>query len=448
MLSTKKKVETINVAAKEIISHVIDVCDKEAATGELRVSLKRKRDRVADYTGISCRTVSKIRKECRKAGNSKLPTPGTRRALRMSKIAQLDYLSVHIIRNIISDFYLFKEGKFNSSVLLQAVKEKVDFPGGLHVLRKLLDDMGFRWKKCRRRRSRILVERPYITLWRFRYLKSMKKAQEENRNIIYISESWVDKSLIFKKCWYNADSITSEETINYSNRLIIFHACKETGFIENVQLILKANEISGDYNGHMNYETYEKWLTEKFLPNIPQNSVIVLDNSPYNSIERNKIPSKYASKTAMISWLEKNGVLVSPNMYKSELFNLINKYKSNKKVYVVDEMLKAEGHTILRLPPYMCVLNPAEFAWEKVESKVRQKSLKEECPFDIKMTVIEAINSVTAKDWEWFYKEVIKMENDYSNIDEALEPEMDKFICNLINSESSNSDSDSDSELA
>lgn len=447
MFSKKKKVKTINIAAKEIVNNVIDACDKEAITGQLRFSLNRRRERVSDYAGISSSTVTRIKKECLMAGDSKLRTPGIHRTCRLSKIAQLDYLSVHIIRNIISDFYLFKEGEVNSSILLETIKEKIDFPGSLHTLRRLLEDMGFRWKKCRRRRYQLLIEQPHLTMWRFRYLKSVRKAREENKNIIYVSESWVDNTLTFKKSWYNSDSASTLENIERSNSLIIFHACKETGFVENVQLIFKPDCLRA-YNGNINDETYEKWLTNKLLPNIPQNSVIILDSSPYNSLEQNKIPSKYATKAAMISWLEKNGVLISPDMYRGELFNLITKYKKNEKVYIVDEMLKAEGHTILRLPPYMCILNPAELAWEKVESKVRQKSLTVNSPLNLNTTVSEAMGSITAEDWERFFSEVIKIESDYSSTDEAMEAEMDKFICTLINSESSDTTSNSDSELA
>ena len=31
--------------------------------------------------------------------------------------------------------------------------------------------------------------------------------------------------------------------------------------------------------------------------------------------------------------------------------------------YVIDEMAKEHGHTVLRLPPYHCILNPIEKRW-------------------------------------------------------------------------------------
>ena len=113
----------------------------------------------------------------------------------------------------------------------------------------------------------------------------------------------------------------------------------------------------------------------------------------------------------------------------------------------IRDRLKAEGHTVLRLPPFVVDLNPLEFAWEKVESKIRQKNLTAAHPPDLKITVTEAVNSITAEDWQQFYSDIIKIENDYSRTDQAMEVEMDKFLINLLYAESSESTSDSESEV-
>lgn len=447
MSSLRKKGQIVHNAAKEIICHVIDVCDEEASTGTVRFPLQQRNMRVSDYTGVSDRTISRIRKECKQAGDSKLRTPGKHRPRTLSTVAHLDYFGMYMVRNIIKDVYLLQKGEITCSKLLETVKEKLDFPWSVYTLRRLLKDIGFKWKRFGKKRQVVLIEHPHISMWRFKYLKSIKKAREQNKNIIYLSETWVDSSLTFKKCWYNVDDMSTYTNVTPSNRLIILHASKETGFIENAQLIFKADEITGDYDGHMSYRTFEKWLTEKLLPNLPQNSVIVLGSSPYNSVEQNKTPSKYSTKATMISWLEKNNVLISPHMFKVELFNLIAKYKSNEKIYYVDELLKVEGHTVLRLPPYMYDLNPIELSWEKIENKIRQKDRAANVSQDLKTTVIEAMNSITADDWKRFYSNVVEIENEYSSTDEAMEVEMEKFIVNIADSESSDSSSDSGSEV-
>ena len=55
---------------------------------------------------------------------------------------------------------------------------------------------------------------------------------------------------------------------------------------------------------------------------------------------------------------------------KCELYSLI--VSSNPvTVYVIDEIAKAAGHKVVRLPPYHCELNPIEMAWAQVKGYIR-----------------------------------------------------------------------------
>jgi len=42
--------------------------------------------------------------------------------------------------------------------------------------------------------------------------------------------------------------------------------------------------------------------------------------------------------------------------------------------YLVDELTKVHGHTVLRLPPYHCILNPIEMLWSYQKRLVRSQS--------------------------------------------------------------------------
>ena len=39
--------------------------------------------------------------------------------------------------------------------------------------------------------------------------------------------------------------------------------------------------------------------------------------------------------------------------------------------YVIDELAKAPGHEVVRLPPYHCELNSIEFCWSQVKGHIR-----------------------------------------------------------------------------
>lgn len=443
MTSLRKKQKALNASqVKEIVNNVIKVCEEEASTGAVQFCLNQRNKRIANYTGLSGQTITKIRKESREAGNTKLTTPGKRRPRPLSTIAHLDYFGVHVVRNIITDFYLLQKGELTCSKLLATVKEKLDFPWGISTLKILLKLIGYRWKKCSKR-SQVIIEHPNSVKCRFRYLKSIRKFREENLNIIYVGENCVDSSSACKKyCSMGAQTNASPST----NNLIILHATRTTGFIEEALLIFKVSQLA-EYDHRMNCTIFEQWLTEMVLPNIPENSVIVLDNSPYSSVELNKAPTENATKVAMKEWLERNNISFGPEMYKSELFDLIKKYKNHEKTYHIDELLKIKGFKVLRLPPYTFELNPAEFAWDKVEKKSRVKNVTGLTESDLQIAIVEGMNSITTSEWNHFHSNVIKIENDYWNTDEAMETKMEKYTVNFLDSESSDSGTDNGSEI-
>jgi hypothetical protein len=102
----------------------------------------------------------------------------------------------------------------------------------------------------------------------------------------------------------------------------------------------------------MNYKNFEQWTQTQLLPNLPNKSVVVMDNTPYHSVQENKPPTKYAVKKEMTSWLENNNVPFSEDMRKTELYRLVERHKRPEKIFRIDQVLKLNGHDMLRLPPY------------------------------------------------------------------------------------------------
>ena len=41
--------------------------------------------------------------------------------------------------------------------------------------------------------------------------------------------------------------------------------------------------------------------------------------------------------------------------------------KNIEKQYTIDAMVEETGYSILRLPPYQCILNPIEIAWNQLK---------------------------------------------------------------------------------
>nr|CAH7749883.1 unnamed protein product [Callosobruchus chinensis] len=169
-----------------------------------------------------------------------------------------------------------------------------------------MDFFGVNAKKKRK----MLMERPNILHWRYKYIREIRKHRQEKRTIIYMDETWVDNDLTFKKCWQSDTASGLINNIGSTGRLIIVHAGSEMGFVDNTCLIFKSGSTTGDYHGQMNQQNFTRWLTEKLLPNIPSNSVIVMDNAPYHSVQENKTPTKSSLKQDMVNWLTKKGIVI------------------------------------------------------------------------------------------------------------------------------------------
>lgn len=56
------------------------------------------------------------------------------------------------------------------------------------------------------------------------------------------------------------------------------------GFIKNELLIFKSERKTGDFHDKMNSSNYIKWLNNELIPNLPDKSLLVLDNASYHNV--------------------------------------------------------------------------------------------------------------------------------------------------------------------
>lgn len=163
-----------------------------------------------NFTGVSVRTISRIRKESSESEGSSLSTP---RKSRPRPKLNVDDFDRRVIRDTIADFYLYEKRVPTGPSLLAAIREKIPFPWKVGTLYKLLHDMGFKWKRCATKRK-VLIERPAIVAWRAKYLRAVKHYRSQNKVFVYLDETWIDNNLTFKKCWQRED-VQSKVFNNY-----------------------------------------------------------------------------------------------------------------------------------------------------------------------------------------------------------------------------------------
>ncbi|CAG4961088.1 unnamed protein product [Colias eurytheme] len=198
------------------------------------------------------------------------------------------------------------------------------------------------------------------------------------------------------------------------------------GFIPDAQLIFKSQTKSGDYHDDMNRENFMKWIKDKLLPNLPAQSIVVMDYASYHTVAVNKAPTMSSTKSEMQEWIVNKGLAYLPTMVKSQLFEIIKEHKEPP-LYEVDLLLQDHGHKVVRLPPYHCDLNPIELIWGLLKRRIAEKNVGQEAKSIVKITE-DAFRSITPEEWMKECCHVESIEDKYFNDGIAVDNEIDRFI--------------------
>jgi len=168
----------------------------------------------------------------------------------------------------------------------------------------------------------------------------------------------------------------STDAVNPSGkgkRLIVLYIGSEDGFLPGGLLCFESKKNTINYHDEMNGDTIREWI-EGTLPRLKLNSVIVMDNASYHSVKKDKAPTSNTRKADIIKWLEDKGEVVDRTMVIPQLLHIVKRLKPAHNRYVIDELAKNSGYTVLRLPQYHCELNPIELAWSSVKNHVRMNN--------------------------------------------------------------------------
>lgn len=347
---SKLKGKKLHSQSREIIKNVYEFMKKEAQ--ELAKTVKceegfiipvqKCQERTAAACGVSRTTVQTVLKEAKEIAKEDSPassfmTPKKyKRDKPVTGIVDFDKCIVH---RTVHEFYTTDRKLPTADNIRKKLQEKINFTGSECSLRKILKSLGFRWKKTPNNRK-VLIEKNEIRHQRIQYLKSIRRYREMKRPIVYMDESYIMATHVSSKSWTDDSVKGLFAPVSRGERLIIVNAGGEMGFIPNALLMWKAGKKGGDYHDQMNSDNYLKWLQEKLIPNLPPQSVVVMDNAAYHNVEINKAPTSSSKKQEIINWLQKNNVPFSETMLKPELLLLTKMAKSEYKRFVVDELLQ------------------------------------------------------------------------------------------------------------
>lgn len=181
--------------------------------------------------------------------------------------------------------------------------------------------------------------------------------------VVFTDETWIFAKGRIHKSWQDSSvKSVKNKSSSEGKRFIVLHAGSANGFIPGASLIFCSKSKSADYHDSMNSESFEKWLKEMLIPNLQEPSLVIMDNASYHSRVIEKQPSSQWNKADIAQWLNQNNIPFPQTSLKSQLLAIAKENKKPKK-YVVDDILRENGHEILRLPPYHCHFNAIELIW-------------------------------------------------------------------------------------
>ncbi|XP_063901158.1 uncharacterized protein LOC135120750 [Zophobas morio] len=164
--------------------------------------------------------------------------------------------------------------------------------------------------------------------------------------IYYLDKTWVNAGHTITKKWVNSTVTSAREAfLNDLSTGVKDPSGKEDG------ILIFEPKKKGDYHEEMNLEIFEKWF-KNILTKVEDNAVIVMDNTAYNSRRSEKVPTANMRKAEIQAWLESKNIAFEYDMIKVELLQLVRENRPLENKCVVDEIAKAAGRIVLRLPPY------------------------------------------------------------------------------------------------
>lgn len=407
-------------------------------------------ERVGVLTGCCRATVERLRKEF---DNGPPVTPGKKRPHQVGKRTRMvkydDFQKTNIRRKVHS--LLRQNIPPTVKKVNEMINEDPDLPNiNMTTTWRLMLDLGFKFEK-RQRRS-ILIERDDIILWRRKYLSEIKKFREEGKKIFYLDETWCNAGHTTKKAWtpsyiksakqahMNGETTGLKNIPGKGGRHIVVHIGSEEGFLKDpinpsgtddarwVFRAKKTNKIDGaTHHDEMNGAAFEAWFSG-VLHLLPPDSVIVMDNASYHSETLRKLPNMSWKKIAIQEWLRKNGVCIEPKDVKAELLARIPDHlKSEAKIFKMDKLAEDCGHTVLRLPPYHCDLNPIELVWAKVKNEVASTNVDYTLS-SVEVLLHNALNEVSPDFWKKCVSHVKKVEDSMWELDNICDEVQDRII--------------------
>ena len=260
----------------------------------------------------------------------------------------------------------------------KAVMETERFPSwSISTFKTILLGMNIKFQAKSEVDRAILIEDDYIIEWRKRYLRQIELYRSLGYPIHFTDETFI-YTLAQPRKVLTDNTVTSAQDAEERNlspgikwnsndrgtRLLVLHMIGPNGLLRNWERIWihkKGTIQSEDYHNDITFETFLEWFMEN-IDELPQNSVIVIDNASIHNKRPDGSPNSLTKKADLQAWLIKKNIYFKPKAKRPELWKLAQAELKNNPEYAIDKLVHAKRPDIifLRLPPYHCELNAIE----------------------------------------------------------------------------------------
>jgi len=380
----------------------------------------------ADALGVGLATVNRVMASYRKDRDSMNAPP----QLRGRPTYSVDVSHQEAVRA-----YIRKANLEGHHITLESIRSFLQDKSpheSFHIstLARTLDRWGFEFGKGVR--TQHLKEKDDIIVARQSYLRKMRANRiasngKRIRPEVYLDESYVNKNHSNDFVWYSSeDGPWIQKPTGKGERLIIMNAITKDGWVPAAKVVFKSTRKTGDYHGQMNGELFQKWFVEQLLPNIPSESLIMMDNATYhNVLAEYSAPTPTCSTEKIRTWLASNKIPCKDDCLKVELIEILRKI-APEPTYAIDVIARKYGHEVIRTPPYHPELQPIEICWGLLKNEVARH-----CDFtldNLKLQLETAFEKITATTCQRIIKKVRSVEDMFWEEDAILDKKQENLI--------------------
>lgn len=391
---------TPDLDLKGIILNLVKKCEFEAKNNSLQIPLEDFEDRVLYYTGIPKTTLHQILNK-----NTSVIYP---------KINNIDFQTHVTILKSLCKFYerknmpsfrdLFNQVQLFSSLKGYPVQDAEQFKLDVTLLginyQTIFND------------TKLLMEDPKITFERNSYLNKITQLRKQQKYVFYyISEKIIDKNYNFNNPWKQ-----NGQTSDICNgEYILFHAVSQSGL------------VNGLYCYSATEDDFYKWVVDILMGSLYPGSVVVLDNSPLHGTPKSKSITMFDTKIDMKQWLRKHNVPFSDSIKKSQLYQLVKNHADIEEIPRVDQVIKANGHQVLRLPTHFEDLSPIDHIWQEIKRNLGKPRV------DLHDDILAKFANISKDSYELYEKDVVEREKTLLLLDMEMDNLLDEFLSDLKN---------------